>query len=83
MLRRALRRHGIRSCNGTKPLVHAQDGRGRYARLTPTGRTKLQAAHAVHLRGVRALFLDKLSDDQLYGLVKTWQAVLSEAGANS
>jgi DNA-binding MarR family transcriptional regulator len=60
-----------------------EDGRGRYARLTPAGRTRLQAAHPVHLRGVRTLFLDKLSDDQLHGLVQTWQAVLSEGGADS
>jgi DNA-binding MarR family transcriptional regulator len=32
-----------------------EDGRDRYARLTPAGRTRLQAAHPVHLRGARAL----------------------------
>jgi DNA-binding MarR family transcriptional regulator len=54
-----------------------EDARGRYARLTPAGRTRLQAAHPVHVRGVRALFLDKLSDDQLRCLVETWHTVLS------
>ena len=60
-----------------------EDGRGRYARLTPAGRTRFQAAHPVYLRGVRALFLDKLADDQLHGLVETWHAVLRKAGADS
>ena len=55
-----------------------EDGRGRYARLTPAGRARLQAAHPVHVRGVRALFLDKLSDEQLHCLVETWHAVLSD-----
>jgi DNA-binding MarR family transcriptional regulator len=58
--------------------ARSEDGRGRYARLTPAGRTQLRAAHPVHVRGVRALFLDKLSDDQLHCLVETWHAVLSD-----
>ena len=60
-----------------------EDGRGRYARLTPAGRARLQAAHPVHVRGVRALFLDKLSDEQLHCLVETWHAVLSDGRADS
>lgn len=55
-----------------------EDGRGRYARLTPAGRARFQAAHPVHVTGVRALFLDKLSDGQLHCLAETWHTVLSE-----
>lgn len=55
-----------------------EDGRGRYARLTPAGRARFQTAHPVHVRGVRALFLDKLSDGQLHCLAQTWHTVLSE-----
>jgi DNA-binding MarR family transcriptional regulator len=70
--------------NGLVERVRSEeDARGRYARLTPAGRTKLQAAHPAHVRGVRALFLDKLSDDQLHYLVDAWHAVLSDAGADS
>ena len=65
--------------NGLVERVRAEeDARVRYARLTPAGRTRLQAAHPVHARGVRTLFLDKLSDDQLHCLVETWHAVLSD-----
>jgi DNA-binding MarR family transcriptional regulator len=70
--------------NGFVERVRSEeDGRGRHARLTPAGRTRLQAAHPVHVRGVRALFLDKLSDDQLHYLVEAWHAVLSDGGADS
>jgi DNA-binding MarR family transcriptional regulator len=42
--------------NGLVERVRSEaDGRARYARLTPTGRARLQAAHPVHLRRVRAL----------------------------
>ena len=65
--------------DGFVERVRSQDdGRGRYARLTPAGRARFQAAHPVHVRGVRALFLDKLSDDQLHCLAETWHTVLSE-----
>ena len=67
--------------NGLVERVRSEeDARGRYARLTPAGRARLQAAHPVHVRGVRALFLDKLSDDQVHCLVKTWHAVLADRG---
>ena len=70
--------------NGLVERVRSEeDARGRYARLTPAGRARLQAAHPVHVRGVRALFLDKLSDDQVHCLVKTWHAVLADRGAGS
>ena len=52
-----------------------EDGRGFYARLTTAGRKKFRAAHKVHVRGVRARFLDKLSDGQLESLAGAWHAV--------
>lgn len=70
---------GVLEKDGFVERMRSQDdGRGRCARLTPAGGTRLQAAHPVHVRGVRALFLDKLSDDQLHCLVETWHAVISE-----
>jgi DNA-binding MarR family transcriptional regulator len=54
------------------------DGRGLYARLTPAGRTKFRAAHKVHLRGVRARFLDKLTEPQLQSLAEAWKSVHPE-----
>jgi DNA-binding MarR family transcriptional regulator len=70
--------------NGLVERVRSEeDGRGRYARLTPAGRARLQAAHPVYVRGMRALFLDKLSDDQLHCLVETWHAVLSEGRSSA
>jgi DNA-binding MarR family transcriptional regulator len=56
-----------------------EDARGRYARLTLAGRIQLQAAQPVHVRGVRALFLDKLNDEQLHCLVETWHTVISDS----
>ena len=52
-----------------------QDARGLYAKLTPQGRAKYRAAHKVHVRGIRAHFLHKLSDNQLQNLAKAWHAV--------
>ena len=70
--------------DGFVERVRSQDdGRGRYARLTPAGRARFQAAHPVHVRGVRALFLDKLSDDQLHCLAETWHTVLSDGRSSS
>ena len=43
--------------------------------LTTAGRTRLRAANRTHLRGVRELLLDKLSDDQLAQLADIWSAI--------
>jgi DNA-binding MarR family transcriptional regulator len=43
--------------------------------LTPSGRTRLQAANRSHLQRVRELFLDRLSDSQLQQLAEIWNAV--------
>ena len=70
--------------NGFLERVRSEeDGRGRYARLTPAGRAGLQSAHPVHMRGVRARFFDKLSDKQLRCLVEMWHALLSEGPSSA
>jgi DNA-binding MarR family transcriptional regulator len=42
-----------------------EDGRVSYACLTEAGRQKLAAARRTHLEGVRRLFLDRFSDEEL------------------
>jgi DNA-binding MarR family transcriptional regulator len=56
-----------------------QDARGSFAKLTPAGASKLAAARATHLAGVRALFLDHLSSDELELLGELWARVLPGA----
>lgn len=48
------------------------DARGAFATLTPAGREKLQAARAVHLRGIRALFLDRIGPEEQELLASIW-----------
>lgn len=59
-------------------LRSEEDGRGLYAKLTPAGRQKFRAAHKVHVQGIRARFLEKLSDPQLQSLADAWRAVSPE-----
>ncbi len=54
----------------------ADDRRGTYACLTPTGRTLFEAARPTHLRGVREHFLDRLSKDDLDRLGAIWERVI-------
>ena len=56
------------------------DARGAFAKLTPAGREKLQAARATHLAGVRAMFLDRFSPDELDQLGACWDRVLDRTG---
>ena len=42
-----------------------EDGRVSYAKLTPTGRRKLEQASRTHLAGIDAQFLGRFSDDEL------------------
>jgi DNA-binding MarR family transcriptional regulator len=56
------------------------DARGAFAKLTPQGREKLRAARATHLAGVRALFLDLFSAEELETLGDAWDRVLERAG---
>jgi DNA-binding MarR family transcriptional regulator len=51
------------------------DARGAFARLTPAGHEKLCAARATHLAGVRALFIERLTPDELDVLGDVWERV--------
>ena len=49
------------------------DARGLFAEITPAGRELFDAARRTHLNGVRALFLDRFSRDELRTLSGLWQ----------
>jgi DNA-binding MarR family transcriptional regulator len=57
----------------------ASDARGAFAKLTPAGYEKLNAARETHLANVRALFLDKLSPEEQDILGDIWARVLPGA----
>jgi DNA-binding MarR family transcriptional regulator len=61
----------------------ASDARGAFAKLTPAGHEKLAAARATHLDGVRSLFLEHLTEDELEVLGAVWARVLPGARAAS
>jgi DNA-binding MarR family transcriptional regulator len=52
------------------------DARGSFAVVTTAGREKLAAARVTHLAGVRALFLDHFSAEDLDALGNAWERVL-------
>ena len=58
----------------------SDDARGAFAKLTPAGREKLRAARATHLAGVRAMFLDLFTAEELERLGDAWDRVLDSAG---
>ncbi|HWI07604.1 MAG TPA: MarR family transcriptional regulator [Solirubrobacteraceae bacterium] len=58
----------------------SDDARGAFAKLTPAGRQKLRAATATHLEGVRAMFLDLFTPEELDRLGDAWDRVLDHAG---
>jgi len=49
------------------------DARGLFAEITPEGRDLFDAARRTHLDGVRALFLDRFSRDELRTLGGLWR----------
>jgi DNA-binding MarR family transcriptional regulator len=57
------------------------DARGSYAVLTAAGREKLAAARATHLAGVRSLFLQHFSEDELDSLGDAWERVIPGAAS--
>jgi len=59
----------------------ASDARGAFAKLTPAGHERLQAARATHLAGVRALFLEHFTPQELAQLAAFWERVLPGAAA--
>jgi len=58
----------------------SDDARGAFAKLTPAGREKLRAARATHLAGVRAMFLDLFTPEELDRLGDSWDRVLDRTG---
>jgi DNA-binding MarR family transcriptional regulator len=52
------------------------DARGAFAKLTPAGRRKLDAARTTHLDGVRSMFLSVLSDEEQEALGRLWKRLL-------
>ncbi len=56
------------------------DARGAFAKLTPLGRERLAAARITHLAGVRAMFLDLFTPDELEMLGESWDRVLERTG---
>src|SRR3954453_149549 len=57
---------------------HEDDARSYEVVLTPAGRARLKSANRAHLRRVRELFLDRLSEAQLAQLADIWVAVAPE-----
>ena len=57
----------------------ATDKRGANAAITDEGRRRFQAARTTHLGGVRARFLDRLSDEDKRRLGELWERVLPGA----
>lgn len=55
------------------------DARGQYAVLTDAGREKLEAARVTHRAGIRTLFLDHFTPDELALLGDAWDRVLPGA----
>ncbi len=49
------------------------DARGLFAEITPEGRRAFAAARKTHLDGVRRLFLDRFSPDELRTLGALWE----------
>ena len=49
------------------------DARGLFAEITDEGRSAFAAARATHLDGVRRLFLDRFTRDELRTLGALWQ----------
>jgi DNA-binding MarR family transcriptional regulator len=52
------------------------DARGSFATLTAAGLRKLAAARATHLAGVRSMFVDHFSDEELELLGSAWERLL-------
>ena len=56
---------GLERAGFVERTACATDGRVSYAKLTPTGRRKLEQASRTHLAGIDAQFLGRFSDDEL------------------
>src|SRR3954453_22114753 len=65
-----LRREGL-----IERVACSDDAPGQFAKLTPAGREKLQAARVTHLAGVRAMFLERFTPEELEMLGTAWDRV--------
>jgi DNA-binding MarR family transcriptional regulator len=61
--------------------VCSSDRRGFLASLTTEGKAQLRRASAVHVRGIRAHFTDKLTQEQLAQLASLLELIASEVDA--
>ena len=61
---------GLERAGLVERVACAADRRVAYAVLTDTGRTTLETASASHLEGVRALFAERLADEELRQLAE-------------
>lgn len=61
--------------------VCASDRRGFLASLTAEGKSQLRRASAVHVRGIREHFTNKLTPDQLAQLANLLEIVVAEVDA--
>jgi DNA-binding MarR family transcriptional regulator len=59
----------------------SSDGRGIFAVLTTEGRARLEDARTTHLAGVRRLFLNRYSADELEAMARLWHRVVPGAAA--
>jgi len=53
------------------------DARGAFAKLTADGAQRLDAARPTHLAGIRSMFIDRFSADELDVLGRAWERVLA------
>jgi DNA-binding MarR family transcriptional regulator len=56
----------------------ADDARGAWATITQAGREKFETSRATHLDGVRRIFLEHLSADELQALGDVWDRILDD-----
>lgn len=59
----------------------AEDGRGAFVAVTPAGRAAIERAAPGHVRAVRRLFFDALTDDDVTRLGTTIDALLARIDA--
>jgi DNA-binding MarR family transcriptional regulator len=55
------------------------DARGAFARLTPAGRAKLEAASTTHLEGIRQHFLAHFDASELTLMASAWERITGPA----
>jgi DNA-binding MarR family transcriptional regulator len=74
---------GLERAGFVERAACASDRRVTYAVLTPTGRTKLQEASESHLAGVRALFEERFTSQEIVQLASLLERLPEAAGADA